>query len=142
MSKWIEEEVCARHSPLRRRKNIKHHTSHPSLLRAQLEPGLRVSYGLKTVLASTQSKFQTVDVVDLAPFGRLPSPLGRGMGRDTCTSNGLWEGGGPIRACHFGRRDERQDVPAGPSDEARCLACTGSPTTAVCVRAAASSAGG
>ena len=43
MSKWVEEE---------------------------LEPGLRVSYGLKAVLNSTQSKFQTVDVVDLAPFGR------------------------------------------------------------------------
>lgn len=43
MSKWIEEE---------------------------LEPGLRISYGLKSVLSSAQSKFQTVDVVDLAPFGR------------------------------------------------------------------------
>jgi thermospermine synthase len=43
MSKWIEEE---------------------------LEPGLRVSYGLKSLLHSGQSKFQTVDVVDLEPFGR------------------------------------------------------------------------
>uniref|UniRef100_A0A7S2NR58 thermospermine synthase n=2 Tax=Haptolina brevifila TaxID=156173 RepID=A0A7S2NR58_9EUKA len=43
MSKWIEEE---------------------------LEPGLRVSYGLKEQLNSSRSKFQTVDVVDLAPFGR------------------------------------------------------------------------
>mmetsp|Transcript_4601 Transcript_4601/g.12232 ORF Transcript_4601/g.12232 Transcript_4601/m.12232 type:complete len:319 (+) Transcript_4601:69-1025(+) len=43
MSKWIEEE---------------------------LEPGLRVSYGLKEQLASSKSKFQTVDVVDLDPFGR------------------------------------------------------------------------
>jgi len=43
MSKWIEEE---------------------------LEPGLRVSYGLKKILSSTQSKFQTVDVVDLDCFGR------------------------------------------------------------------------
>ena len=43
MSKWIEEE---------------------------LEPGLRASYGLKKVLASTQSKWQTVDVVDLECFGR------------------------------------------------------------------------
>lgn len=37
---------------------------------AQLEPGLRVSYGLKSLLHSGQSKFQTVDVVDLEPFGR------------------------------------------------------------------------
>jgi thermospermine synthase len=43
MSKWIEEE---------------------------LEPGLRVSYGLKEQLRSSTSKFQTVDVVDLEPFGR------------------------------------------------------------------------
>jgi len=43
MSKWIEEE---------------------------LEPGLRVSYGLKKLLHSGESKFQTVDVVDLEPFGR------------------------------------------------------------------------
>jgi len=43
MSKWIEEE---------------------------LEPGLRVSYGLKKILSSTESKFQTVDVVDLDCFGR------------------------------------------------------------------------
>ena len=43
MSKWIEEE---------------------------LEPGLRISYGLKEMLNSSQSKFQTVDVVDLEPFGR------------------------------------------------------------------------
>jgi len=44
MSKWIEEE---------------------------LEPGLKVSYGLKTILSSSQSKFQTVDVVDLEAFGRV-----------------------------------------------------------------------
>ena len=43
MSKWIEEE---------------------------LEPGLRVTYGLKSVLNTTRSKWQTVDVVDLQPFGR------------------------------------------------------------------------
>ena len=43
MSKWIEEE---------------------------LEPGLRVSYGLAKVLDSSVSKFQTVDLVDLTPFGR------------------------------------------------------------------------
>jgi hypothetical protein len=43
MSKWIEEE---------------------------LEPGLRVSYGLKELLHSGRSKFQTVDVADLEPFGR------------------------------------------------------------------------
>jgi len=43
MSKWIEEE---------------------------LEPGLRISYGLKELLHSGRSKFQTVDVVDLEPFGR------------------------------------------------------------------------
>ena len=43
MSKWIEEE---------------------------LEPGLRVMYGLKEQLRSSTSKFQTVDVVDLEPFGR------------------------------------------------------------------------
>ena len=43
MSKWIEEE---------------------------LEPGLRASYGLKKVLNSCESKWQTVDVVDLECFGR------------------------------------------------------------------------
>ena len=43
MSKWIEEE---------------------------LESGLRVSYGLKELLHSGRSKWQTVDVVDLEPFGR------------------------------------------------------------------------
>jgi len=43
MSKWIEEE---------------------------LETGLRVSYGLKSILNSGRSKFQTVDVVDIEPFGR------------------------------------------------------------------------
>ena len=43
MSKWIEEE---------------------------LEPGLRVSYGLKKVLSSCESKWQTVDVVDLECFGK------------------------------------------------------------------------
>ena len=36
----------------------------------ELEPGLRVSYGLKEELRSSSSKFQTVDVVDLEPFGR------------------------------------------------------------------------
>ena len=44
MSKWVEEE---------------------------LEPGLRVSYGLKEVLASSKSKWQQVDLVDLQPFGRV-----------------------------------------------------------------------
>ena len=43
MSKWIEEE---------------------------LEPGLRASYGLKKVLNSCQSKWQSVDVVDLECFGK------------------------------------------------------------------------
>ena len=43
MSKWIEEE---------------------------LEPGLRVSYGLNEILNSSKSKFQTVDVVDIQAFGR------------------------------------------------------------------------
>lgn len=43
MSKWIEEE---------------------------LEPGLRVHYGLKKELRSSTTKWQTVDVVDLEPFGR------------------------------------------------------------------------
>jgi len=43
MSKWIEEE---------------------------LEPGLRISYGLKELMHSGRSKWQTVDVVDLEPFGR------------------------------------------------------------------------
>jgi len=43
MSKWIEEE---------------------------LEPGLRVQYGLKEMLNSSKSKWQTVDVVDIEPFGR------------------------------------------------------------------------
>jgi len=43
MSKWYEEE---------------------------LEPGLRAQYGLKKILHSGQSKFQTVDIVDLEPFGR------------------------------------------------------------------------
>ncbi|KAL1515810.1 hypothetical protein AB1Y20_002426 [Prymnesium parvum] len=43
MSKWIEEE---------------------------LEPGLRAFYGLKKVLNSCQSKWQSVDVVDLECFGR------------------------------------------------------------------------
>ena len=37
---------------------------------SQLEPGLRVSYGLKETLHSGRSKYQTVDVVDLEPFGR------------------------------------------------------------------------
>lgn len=36
----------------------------------ELEPGLRVSYGLKQTLHSGRSKFQTVDVVDIEPFGR------------------------------------------------------------------------
>ena len=44
MSKWVEEE---------------------------LEPGLRVSYGLKEILHSGRSKWQTVDLVDLQPFGRV-----------------------------------------------------------------------
>jgi len=36
----------------------------------ELEPGLRISYGLKEILRSTKSKWQTVDLVDLEPFGR------------------------------------------------------------------------
>lgn len=43
MSKWIEEE---------------------------LEPGLRASYGLRRVLNSCTSKWQSVDVVELECFGR------------------------------------------------------------------------
>jgi len=43
MSKWLEEE---------------------------LEPGLRVQYKLDKILGSTTSKFQHVDLVDIAPFGR------------------------------------------------------------------------
>jgi len=43
MSKWLEEEV---------------------------EPGLRIMYKLDKILGSTTSKFQTVDLVDLEPFGR------------------------------------------------------------------------
>lgn len=35
-----------------------------------LEPGLRVSYKIDKILGSTTSKFQTVDLVDLEPFGR------------------------------------------------------------------------
>jgi len=44
MSKWIEEEI---------------------------EPGLRVSYRLNQILDTSTSKFQTVDLCDLAPFGRV-----------------------------------------------------------------------
>jgi len=43
MSKWLEEEV---------------------------EPGLRIQYKLDKIVASTTSKFQHVDLVDIAPFGR------------------------------------------------------------------------
>lgn len=43
MSKWLEEEV---------------------------EPGLRIQYKLEKILGSTTSKFQTVDLVDIQPFGR------------------------------------------------------------------------
>jgi len=43
MSKWIEEEI---------------------------EAGLRVHYQLNQILDTSQSKFQTVDLVDLKPFGR------------------------------------------------------------------------
>ena len=43
MSKWVEEEI---------------------------ETGLRVGYRLKKILDSSQSEFQTVDLVDLEPFGR------------------------------------------------------------------------
>ena len=35
-----------------------------------IEPGLRVQYGLKKLVCTGQSKFQTVDLVDLEPFGR------------------------------------------------------------------------
>lgn len=37
----------------------------------ELEPGLRVQYGLKEILATSKSKFQTVDLVDLQTFGRV-----------------------------------------------------------------------
>jgi thermospermine synthase len=43
MSKWLEENI---------------------------EPGLRVSYKIDKILASTTSEFQVVDLVDLEPFGR------------------------------------------------------------------------
>jgi len=43
MSKWLEEDV---------------------------EPGLRIMYKIDKILGSTTSKFQTVDLVDLEPFGR------------------------------------------------------------------------
>lgn len=43
MSKWLEENI---------------------------EDGLRIGYKLEKVLGSTTSKFQTVDLVDLEPFGR------------------------------------------------------------------------
>jgi len=43
MSKWLEETI---------------------------EDGLRVQYKLDKILGSTQSKFQSVDLVDLEPFGR------------------------------------------------------------------------
>eukprot|EP00755_Sulcionema_specki_P009906 Sspe_Gene.44986::Locus_22142_Transcript_2_2_Confidence_0.600_Length_344::g.44986::m.44986 len=36
-----------------------------------LEPGLRFSYKLNHILASTQSKFQQVDVCDTESFGRV-----------------------------------------------------------------------
>eukprot|EP00440_Ansanella_granifera_P073942 gb/GFBE01080236.1/.p1 GENE.gb/GFBE01080236.1/~~gb/GFBE01080236.1/.p1 ORF type:complete len:330 (+),score=90.07 gb/GFBE01080236.1/:1-990(+) len=36
-----------------------------------LEDGLRLSYKLNSILASTQSKFQQVDVCDTVPFGRI-----------------------------------------------------------------------
>merc|ERR1719157_195042 len=35
-----------------------------------IEPGLRIQYKLDKILGSTTSKFQTVDLVDLEPFGR------------------------------------------------------------------------
>ena len=37
----------------------------------ELEPGLRVQYGLNQILATSKSKFQTVDLVDLQTFGRV-----------------------------------------------------------------------
>jgi thermospermine synthase len=39
-------------------------------LEEEIEPGLRVSYKLDKILGSTTSKFQTVDLVDITPFGR------------------------------------------------------------------------
>jgi len=39
-------------------------------LEEMIEPGLRVSYKLERTLGSSTSKFQTVDLVDLEPFGR------------------------------------------------------------------------
>lgn len=35
-----------------------------------IEPGLRVQYKIEQILGSTTSKFQTVDLVDIEPFGR------------------------------------------------------------------------
>jgi thermospermine synthase len=39
-------------------------------LEENIEPGLRISYKIDKILGSTTSKFQTVDLVDLEPFGR------------------------------------------------------------------------
>lgn len=39
-------------------------------LEEMIEPGLRVNYKLDKILGSTTSKFQTVDLVDIEPFGR------------------------------------------------------------------------
>lgn len=39
-------------------------------LEENLEPGLRASYRIERILGSTTSQFQTVDLVDLEPFGR------------------------------------------------------------------------
>ncbi|KAJ1631872.1 S-adenosyl-L-methionine-dependent methyltransferase [Pavlovales sp. CCMP2436] len=40
------------------------------LIEEELEPGFRALYKIEKVLHSGQSQFQTVDIVDLAPFGR------------------------------------------------------------------------
>uniref|UniRef100_A0A7S1APJ7 thermospermine synthase n=1 Tax=Noctiluca scintillans TaxID=2966 RepID=A0A7S1APJ7_NOCSC len=40
------------------------------ILEEELEPGLRVLYSIDKILASCVSPFQTVDLVDLKPFGR------------------------------------------------------------------------
>jgi thermospermine synthase len=39
-------------------------------LEEMIEPGLRVQYKLDKILGSVTSKFQTVDLVDIEPFGR------------------------------------------------------------------------
>jgi len=40
------------------------------LLTEEIEPGLRVHYGIKKLYGSTETKWQQVDFVDLEPFGK------------------------------------------------------------------------